>query len=275
MTQKVSGTMLEADALEQLETEFTSGNFIRVAGDGTLTERTPAEVRADIGAGTGSVSSVAVADATGITWTGSPITGSGTLTPTLSANLQAWSGIATSAKQNQDNGLDALAAFNTSAFLVQTSTNVFAGRTLTGTAGRITVTNGAGTAGNPVFDIPTTLIDSGTYTPTLTGVANVSSTTSKLTGYVRLGNMVWQAGQFEVTPTAGATITELRMSLPVATNFSASEQLGGAGHEGGTGQFVSCSFYAVAATDDALVRFRSGAGATVHAFLYTLGYRII
>jgi hypothetical protein len=50
-------------------------------------------------ANTGTVTSVAVADATGITWSGSPITSSGTLTPTLSANLQAWSGIATSTKE--------------------------------------------------------------------------------------------------------------------------------------------------------------------------------
>ena len=50
------------------------------------------------GGGGGTVTSVAVANATGITWAGSPITGSGTLTPTLSANLQSWSGIAPSAK---------------------------------------------------------------------------------------------------------------------------------------------------------------------------------
>lgn len=50
------------------------------------------------GAGAGSVTSVAVANATGITWTGSPITTSGTLTPTLSANLQSWSGIAPGTK---------------------------------------------------------------------------------------------------------------------------------------------------------------------------------
>lgn len=53
---------------------------------------------AAVGGGSGTVTSVAVANATGITWTGSPITTSGTFTPTLSANLQAWSGLATSSK---------------------------------------------------------------------------------------------------------------------------------------------------------------------------------
>ena len=52
------------------------------------------------GGGGGTVTSVAVANATGITWSGSPITGSGTLTPTLSANLQSWSGIAPSTKSD-------------------------------------------------------------------------------------------------------------------------------------------------------------------------------
>ena len=50
------------------------------------------------GGGGGTVTSVAAANATGITWAGSPITGGGTLTPTLSANLQAWHAIATSTK---------------------------------------------------------------------------------------------------------------------------------------------------------------------------------
>ena len=50
------------------------------------------------GGGSGTVTSVAVANATGISWTGSPITISGTLTPALSANLQAWHALSTSAK---------------------------------------------------------------------------------------------------------------------------------------------------------------------------------
>ena len=52
------------------------------------------------GGGGGTVTSVAVADTTGLTWTGSPITGGGTLVPTLSANLQSWSGIAPSSKSD-------------------------------------------------------------------------------------------------------------------------------------------------------------------------------
>jgi hypothetical protein len=49
-------------------------------------------------ANTGTVTSVSVANTTGLSWAGSPITTSGTLTPTLTANLQAWSGVAPSSK---------------------------------------------------------------------------------------------------------------------------------------------------------------------------------
>ncbi len=65
-----------------------------------------------------------------------------------------------------DAGLDALAAFNTNGFLVQTSEDNFAGRTLTGTANEISISNPAGTAGNPVFSLPAALTFTG---KTITG----------------------------------------------------------------------------------------------------------
>ena len=50
------------------------------------------------GGGTGTVTSVGATGSTGLTVGGSPITTSGTLTFTLSANLQSWSGIAPATK---------------------------------------------------------------------------------------------------------------------------------------------------------------------------------
>lgn len=52
------------------------------------------------GAQTGTVTSVNLGASTGLTPSGGPITTSGSLTYTLSANLQAWHGLATSAKEN-------------------------------------------------------------------------------------------------------------------------------------------------------------------------------
>ena len=56
--------------------------------------------------------------------------------------------------QAYDAGLAALAAFNTNGLVTQTADNTFAGRTLTGTANQITVTNGDGVSGNPTLSIP-------------------------------------------------------------------------------------------------------------------------
>lgn len=141
MTQKVQGEMLEdGSVLENVTGGATlvDGNYLRVTASGTeLQQRTPTEVRTDIGAGTGSgsVTSVGIIGSTGLAVSGSPVVGAGDITLTL------------------DTGLQALASFNTSAFLAQSSTNVFVGRTLTGTASRLSVTNGTGVSGNPVFDI--------------------------------------------------------------------------------------------------------------------------
>lgn len=56
--------------------------------------------------------------------------------------------------QAYDAGLGALASFNTNGFIAQTADNTFAGRTITGTANQITVSNGDGVSGNPTLSIP-------------------------------------------------------------------------------------------------------------------------
>lgn len=53
-----------------------------------------------------------------------------------------------------DATLNALASYNTNGLLTQTAADTFAGRTLTGTANQITVTNGSGVAGNPTLSLP-------------------------------------------------------------------------------------------------------------------------
>lgn len=74
--------------------------FLRVNADNTVSALDATTFRTAIGAGTGSgtVTSVAATGSTGLTVGGSPITGSGTITLTLSANLQSWSAIAPSSK---------------------------------------------------------------------------------------------------------------------------------------------------------------------------------
>lgn len=95
----------------------------------------------------GTVTSVQIANATGISFSGGPITTNGTFTPALSANLQAWSGLATSAKQNQSANLDSWSAIATSTKL-NTANPAFTG-TMTGAtitvSGVVTGSNCVGT----------------------------------------------------------------------------------------------------------------------------------
>ncbi len=76
---------------------------------------------------------------------------------------------------------------------------------------RVTVTAPAANDGN-VF--------SGTYTPTLTNVANLDASTAYRCNYIRVGNMVTVSGKVDIDPTAAATNTQLGISLPIASNFA-------------------------------------------------------
>jgi hypothetical protein len=120
--------------------------------------------------------------------------------------------------QPLDATLTALAAYATVGFVAMTATDVFAGRTMTGTANQITVTNGAGTAGNPTFSFPTTILFPGT-----TGVRPPSGTTAQRVAtapYLRYNTDTTRMEYFngtvwvELVASTGGTVTSVATSAP-------------------------------------------------------------
>lgn len=71
-------------------------------------------------------------------------------------------------------------------------------------------------------------IASGTYTPTLTGVTNISASTAYACNYMRVGNTVTVSGKILFTLT-GTGAYELGISLPVASNFANNYECAGVG----------------------------------------------
>lgn len=71
-------------------------------------------------------------------------------------------------------------------------------------------------------------IRSGSYTPILTAVSNVAASTSSVSQWLRVGNVVTVSGQVSITPTVATdTLTRLGISLPVLSNFTASSEVSG------------------------------------------------
>jgi hypothetical protein len=73
-------------------------------------------------------------------------------------------------------------------------------------------------------------INSGTFTPTLGAVTNITSVTARVCQFMQLGNTVTVSGYMTVTPTVGASSCRVSMTLPVASaNFGNVGQAGGFG----------------------------------------------
>lgn len=110
------------------------------------------------------------------------------------------------------------------------------------------------------------------YTPTLTNVANVAASTAYELQYIRVGNVVTVGGRVDVDPTAAAA-TRLGISLPIASNFGADSDCGGAAASRAvSGQ--SAAIYGDAANDRAEMQWLTVDTAN-QAMFFTFTYEII
>ncbi len=114
---------------------------------------------------------------------------------------------------------------------------------------------------------------SGTYTPTLTNEANLTASGAAVCQYMRVGNVVTVSGNLTMQPTAVTTVTQLGMSLPIASNFAGSSECGGAANAVGVAS-ESVAIYSDATNDRA--RFQFVAISTANAtFTFSFTYLII
>lgn len=112
---------------------------------------------------------------------------------------------------------------------------------------------------------------SGTYTPTLTNTTNIAASTAFACQYIRVGNVVTVSGRLNIDPTTSGAASELGISLPIASNFSATTQCGGVGAIQTTTTEVSTGGIAGDVTNDR-AQFRFVAGGTAardYGFTFT------
>lgn len=118
-----------------------------------------------------------------------------------------------------------------------------------------------------------TNLTSGTYTPTLTNVANLDASTAYQCQYMRVGNTVTVSGKVDVDPTAAATPTQLGISLPIASNIGGAEDCAGTGASPGiAGQ--SMAVVGNAANNRAELQWIAG-DLTNQATYFTFTYQVI
>lgn len=137
--------------------------------------------------------------------------------------------------------------------LVITGDGRFYGKALHNNAGSVTGTTNQ-------------YIASGTYTPTLTAVTNVASSIPSACQYVRVGNVVTFSGSITVAATSGGSFIEIRLSLPIGSNFSAQSQCGGTAFNGSNSAYLRAD----TTTDEAhMIGTPTGTASLVYFFSAT------
>lgn len=117
------------------------------------------------------------------------------------------------------------------------------------------------------------VLASGTYTPTLTTTANVSSSSVQDCRYIRMGSQVFVSGRVSITPTSSGVATRWRITLPVASNIGADNDLAGSGAGDQTDE--SAVNIRGDSTNDA-AQFECAPTSTAqHLYAFTFGYTVI
>lgn len=112
---------------------------------------------------------------------------------------------------------------------------------------------------------------SGVYTPTVTGVTNVDAVTGYECQYLRVGATVTVSGRVDVDATAAAS-TQVRISVPIASNFGASSDCAGAA--AATAIAMSAGIFGDTGNDAAMMEYIAADTAN-RALWFTFSYQVI
>ena len=120
-------------------------------------------------------------------------------------------------------------------------------------------------------------VKSGTYSPTLTNVANVAvSSITPNCIFQRVGNTVTVYGFIAIDPTTISVDTTVDISLPIASNFTASNQLFGNGVCAGvTGTSDRIVIYAETTNDRAQCYVIPVTTAGSQTYYFSFSYQVL
>lgn len=139
----------------------------------------------------------------------------------------------------------------------------------------LTALSNLGLVASPTLAVSdVTNLASGTYTPTRSVEANMdANVTMSEAQYMRVGNTVTVSGQFTADPTLTATTTSFEITLPVASNIGAVEDVSGTAN---CGNIVSMggAITGVVANDTAKI-FWEASDITSQIWSYVMVYQII
>jgi len=119
---------------------------------------------------------------------------------------------------------------------------------------------------------------SNTYTPTLTNVSNVASSSLVGAMYIRIGSFVLVSGQFSMTATTtGTTNTLLGISLPVSSALAAAANLSGGvtGPDGGSAGHSDSTYILADTTNDRAQVSWPGVRTATQGFTFWFMYQVI
>lgn len=114
---------------------------------------------------------------------------------------------------------------------------------------------------------------SGVYTPTLTNISNLDSSSAYESQYMRVGNVVTVSGKVDLDITTSGVSTQMRISLPIASNFTAGQNCAGSINPSAISG--SGAITADTTNDTAYVEFIAPASTSIAGWFFIFTYRII